>query len=117
MRDITNPEIDTEASTPPVLSCPNCGENWLHQCGVDVFCRNSEDEEQGLHASVDYSGEVSIDGDTSTNSGNPSRRRDGIKIQFSCEQCSDSIEDTFELRIAQHKGNELIYWEGVSKAE
>ena len=39
-------------------------------------------------------------------SGNPSARRHGIAIEFTCEQCGDGLR----LTIAQHEGHTLIEW-------
>lgn len=42
---------------------------------------------------------------------NPSSRRDGLVISFTCEQCSrDDPGDVIELTIAQHKGSTEIGW-------
>jgi len=38
--------------------------------------------------------------------GNPSRRRDGLAIEFSCENCPAILE----LTIKQHKGETFFAW-------
>lgn len=39
-------------------------------------------------------------------SGNPSARRDGLRVHFWCEFCGDGLT----LNIAQHKGVTLLDW-------
>lgn len=103
----------------PSLECPRCGDHWLHQYGVEVFVRHGEDGERGQHVSVDYhSGETTISENTTTDAGNPSGRRDGIRIQFYCEQCDGFPEQApIELIIEQHKGVEYTYWREDGGAE
>lgn len=81
--------------TPAVLLCPACGFNYLHHHRVEVFDRK-EDEEKGVHVSVTH-GKAVFDQDLS---GNPSSRRDGVCIYFTCEGCPAETV----LTIAQHKG-------------
>ena len=93
------------------LACPNCGDTFLHQHAVEVFDRNEEDAEDGTHTTADYGDGVHVD---QSMSGNPSSRRDGIKIRFWCELCDgwENREDAeLTLCISQHKGQERIYWE------
>ena len=81
------------------LKCPSCGFNYLNHQRVEVFER-SEDEEKGLHVSVENKNVT-----TDTNlSDNPSSRRHGLKIHFSCEGC----EAKPVLSISQHKGNTWV---------
>jgi hypothetical protein len=85
-----------QGGSPAVLLCPNCGFDYLHHYRVEVFERK-EDEEKGVHVLVEQ-GKAVIDQNLS---GNPSSRRDGLRIQFACEGCSARPV----LTIAQHKGN------------
>lgn len=94
----------------PVLECPSCGFGFMHQCGVEVFARDEEDAERGYHVSVDYSDGVNLTSGVETDDGNPSRRRDGIKIKFWCEDCRNK-SNPYVLVIKQHKGNEYMHWE------
>ncbi len=81
------------------LKCPSCGSSYLHHEKVEIFERG-EDEEKGLHVVVE-NGVVKTD----TNmSGNPSARRHGLKIYFSCEECKTKPV----LSISQHKGNTFV---------
>jgi hypothetical protein len=77
------------------LLCPFCGSDYLHHGKVEIFDRQ-EDNETGLHVSVDAS-RVTLDSDIS---GNPSLRRQGLKIHFGCENCNGASI----LTLAQHKG-------------
>lgn len=88
------------------LECPNCGETWLHQETVETF-RREEDAEHGEYVNIDGNG-VSIDTELD---GNPSSRRDGVKIGFWCELCDSGDDDKvlYNLCIAQHKGEEMIF--------
>ena len=81
------------------LKCPSCGFNKLHHEKVKIFERE-EDEEKGLHVTVESS-VVKTDTNMSSNS---SARRHGLKIYFSCEGC----EAKPLLSISQHKGNTFV---------
>lgn len=83
----------------PCLACPFCGSGYLHQGIVDAFYR-PEDSETGIHCTV-YHDRVQVD---TSQLGNPSGRRDGIRIEFECEECGRSSE----MHIIQHKGNTFI---------
>jgi hypothetical protein len=78
------------------LLCPACGDNYLHHDKVEVFERCGEDSETGFHATIENM-RIEIDRDMA---GNPSQRRDGMKIEFYCEGC----EKRSVLKIVQHKG-------------
>jgi len=105
------PEFDPDhgADNRPVLACPACGFGFMHQCGVEVFSRDEEDSETGQHVSVNHGEQASVTNVVTTAEGNPSRRRDGIKIKFWCEDCRNK-ESPYELVIRQHKGNEHMFW-------
>ncbi|MFY9718796.1 MAG: hypothetical protein WAK16_04050 [Candidatus Cybelea sp.] len=79
--------------------CPACGGNWTHQRRVETFFRR-EDAATGTHVSADGS-HTTID---PCLHGNPSRRRDGVRIWIECENC----EHQFDLTIVQHKGQTLV---------
>jgi hypothetical protein len=87
-----------------VLQCPSCGGNFLHHERVEVFERE-EDQDSGMHVLV---ADKKASFDTSLD-GNPSKRRNGITIQFWCEQCSAKPTHT----IAQHKGNTLFGFKNI----
>jgi hypothetical protein len=91
-----------------VLSCPNCGEQYLHHEKVELFMPKHEDTNDGVHTVID-NGYVTTDGDCA---GNPSPRcRDGIVIEFSCEFCNDEGGRLKQkLVIFQHKGLTIVGW-------
>ena len=76
------------------LKCPACGSAYLHHEKVEIFNR-SEDAPDGLH--------VVVDGLRQTCDrnllGNPSSRRHGMTISFSCENCHANPV----MMISQHK--------------
>jgi len=98
-----------------LLLCPVCLKNypdgrgvWLHQEGVEGFFRE-EDSDKGIHGYIADTGSfLAVDENCGRNARNPSSRRDGLIIYFSCEWCSPLY--TFELRIAQHKGVTMMEW-------
>jgi hypothetical protein len=79
----------------PHLLCPKCNSDYLRHERVVVFERG-EDDETGLRVIVSER-RAAIDNSLT---GNPSSRRDGITIYFSCESCHTNSK----LEIAQHKG-------------
>lgn len=71
----------------------------MHHERIEIFDRN-EDAVTGLHVVVEGSKVI-----TDTNlHGNPSARRDGIRIHFRCEGCKAK---SF-MEISQHKGNTYV---------
>ena len=91
------------------LRCPVCGGEYLHQGNTEIFNRSHEDSTEGLHVTVDGQ-KLQID---HNQSGNPSLRRDGIRIDLWCEFCDSSSS----LTIVQHKGNTLLEQSIISIGE
>jgi len=86
------------------LKCPVCGETYLHQGRVIVFNRDEDDPETvETHVSSNSLRQRKIQ---SEDSNNPSGRRHGLTIEFTCEH----HEGTMHLQIAQHKGCTLLSW-------
>lgn len=83
------------------LICPKCGNMNLHHGAVLVYERAGEDGPVTRYTlnqatlTVDQNAE-----------GNPSSRRDGIRIGFTCEECGWVPT----LAIEQHKGSTYISW-------
>lgn len=77
------------------LVCPSCGHAFLLHERIEIFDR-AEDESHGIHLTVFHRRATF---DTSLE-GNPSSRRHGLKIRFSCETCVAQPV----LSISQHKG-------------
>jgi len=81
------------------LQCPSCGSIYInHEC-VEIFDRG-EDDETGLHVTI-TPGKLSVDNNLT---GNPRKRRHGLRIVFDCEGCK--VKPV--LTIKQHKGNTAI---------
>ena len=95
-----------DAGSASDLLCPRCGADNLHHGDVEVFDR-SEDEEQILKT-VATGHSAQLTSVPNAGSGNPSARRHGLRIGFSCEQCGD---EPMYLTIAQHKGSTEIGWQ------
>jgi len=81
------------------LTCPNCTGQDLHQYKIEIFNRG-EDKKFGEHILVDGL-DVIIDDNLK---GNPSKRRQGLKVYFYCECCDYEIA----LNIYQHKGSTYL---------
>jgi hypothetical protein len=85
------------------LNCPKCGFDHTHLESVEYFGRH-EDAERGTHAKMDFDG-CQVD---ECLDGNPSPRRDGLILYFSCE---DGCE--FAIDIFQHKGGTFFHFENA----
>jgi len=109
---------DPEYGQDGMIVCPRCGSVNLHHRTVHVYTRPMEDAD-GIHVET---GCYSIDGGAAWKSGKsvigvsaaPEAaflgRRDDIRIEFWCESCSQSEDDTFLLLVVQHKGVTFIEW-------
>jgi hypothetical protein len=85
------------------LLCPACGGGNLHHNEVKVFCR-PEDAAEVTETTVSDHGCTVAKTDGAFN---PSDRRDGVTIQFWCEECPARPV----LGFAQHKGASLVSWD------
>lgn len=95
-------QLETSAGTVAIerwdaLVCPVCGGNCLHQCGVAYFERTAEDGPTGTLLTT---------GMTQPLPDNPSQRRNGLAIEFSCESNCGRLR----LAIVQHKGGTYFQW-------
>lgn len=98
-------EIKREDYEEGSLACPHCDGTYTHHTKVQVFTCSEDMHEQEVL--IDGTGTVSVfpsNNDGTRREGNPSRRRQGIRIGLYCESCNG----LFDLTIAQHKGNTLI---------
>jgi hypothetical protein len=92
-----------------VLICPSCGIENLHVNKTFNYSRG-EDKKIVQRTTQDAGGNVKIEHVDNVESGNPSDRRDGLKIQFYCEAgCMVT------LSMAQHKGNMFFKWQEIRK--
>jgi hypothetical protein len=92
--------------TPVLLACPRCRHEpgFLHHRKVETYFRR-EDAPEVLVAVADR-GRVGLERRVNNTSGNPSRRRDGVRVHFWCEHCGDELV----LNVAQHKGCTEVFW-------
>ena len=94
------------------LFCPRCNGTYLHHGEVEVFDRPEDGEEVDVVSVLD--GRVSSHLHLNETSGNPSKRRTGVVLTFTCEDCNggDSVpsRDIMELCIDQHKGQTFVRW-------
>lgn len=91
-----------------VMECPVCKCDYLHHQTVEVYSRAAFDSEDGICVQAFPSMELHVDRDISRN---PSTRRDGIRIYFTCEDCHhdpDNCPPPYEMLIYQHKGRTYI---------
>jgi hypothetical protein len=112
-------QLDKDAFNNELL-CPVCNGNNLHHNAVVNYHR-IEDAKIVRVTYVEGSEFNSAHMPNET-SGNPSRRRDGVAIEFWCENCHGAAEDTdaeppayFRLQIQQHKGTTYLDWDIPSK--
>ena len=99
-------EIDP---TNPLL-CEECGGEYLHQEKIEIFER-SEDSSHGLKVTTQNNGQCVL---SQSMAENPSPRRQGVRIIFSCEFCPSDGDPcvggklTTVLEIIQHKGGTYL---------
>ena len=93
------------AGTYEGLECPACGNANLHHGEVTVFTRREDAEKVLVTIANGTYGQTTTA--VTNGKGNPSSRRDGLTIQFTCEHCN--VEPV--LTIAQHKGATFIEWQ------
>ena len=98
------------------LNCP-CGDGGnIHQGNATIF-ECGEDPHTTTVIAQDGCN-VQATKFPSQDTCNPSPRRHGMLIEFTCEQCSykyngeddATLEKTFRLAIFQHKGNTFMEW-------
>jgi len=107
-RNLVNYSTNEDGYFDDTVLCPNCKGGYLHQGAVFVYERASEDAKDITRISISENGTcVSTEKIPDKDSGNPSARRNGIKIQFWCEGCGDLNQ---MLCIYQHKGATFIEW-------
>ena len=100
------------------IVCPNCGNGYLHHESVGIWDRG-EDAVNGKILLISGIGDWNNKplsftfADENEMTWNPSPRRGGIRIQFSCECCSAVPV----LAIYQHKGCTNIEWTDLNLPE
>lgn len=92
------------------LRCPRCDGSYLHQNGVTIYERG-EDAPVLTKIAVSGDASVKVEAVPSVGSGTPSNRRQGLAVNFACENCNfNDPSVVIELTIAQHKGNTEMGW-------
>jgi hypothetical protein len=88
------------------MVCPRCRHEpgYLHHRKVETFFRREDAKE--VIVAIAEGGRVKLEQRVSDASGNPSSRRDGVRIHFWCELCGDGLI----LNVAQHKGCTRLFW-------
>ena len=90
------------APSKETLHCPACDGFYLHQSRTEIFNR-TEDANEGTHVIIEGD-KVQADRDLT---GNPSGRRHGLTIHFTCETCPANVQ----MHVYQHKGNTFVAME------
>ena len=93
------------------IECPACGNANLHHGEVVVYMRGEDEPENTVVRTNGPVGETIVG--VTSGKGNPSSRRDGLTVQFTCEHCN--VEPV--LTIAQHKGATFIEWQEYDDGE
>ena len=93
--------VPRSRSEEQTLRCPRCEQEYLHQGAVSVFSR-WEDAVSRRTVVSPCDGLIT----QSLTENNPSARRQGLEIEFSCEHCGDGLR----LAITQHKGLTFVQW-------
>jgi hypothetical protein len=88
------------------LLCSSCGEQYLHHTRVEVCEMLHGEDGDVLRTAVD-TGRTTVEKMGRNESGNPSARRDGLRVFFWCEICPALPV----LCLAQHKGFSLVWWQ------
>lgn len=90
------------------LTCPSCNGSYLHHGKVSIFWRKSEDSDEHEYVKSDHEGTTTSKHPLSAID-NPSSRRSGMTIDFSCEICDAEPR----LAIYQHKGTTYVKWQSM----
>jgi hypothetical protein len=82
---------------------------WWRISSSHIGDDRPEDGETAKRSFIDGTS-ANVDLVLSENSGNPSSRRGGRCISFTCEACHGIDDNVLELTISQHKGTTEIGW-------
>jgi hypothetical protein len=95
------------------LKCPGCGSEYLHHYEVRIWSRKEDaaHTEQITARALPGAAPAAL-AEITNGEGNPSHRRHGIAIRFSCEMCNQISE----LTLAQRTGTTLIGWRRIGMA-
>lgn len=91
-----------------VVICPRCGSDYMHHQEVIRWDRSEDATIERYTFAGSERTEVKAVPEAT---GNPSSRRGGLIVSFSCEGCGSGAEgDRLEMVISQHKGQTEIEW-------
>jgi hypothetical protein len=95
------------------LKCPGCGSEYLHHYEVRIWSRKEDaaHTEQITARALPGATPQAL-AEITNGEGNPSARRHGIAIRFSCEMCWQISE----LTLAQRTGTTMIGWRRIGMA-
>lgn len=89
-----------------ILLCPHCDTDYMHHAGVEIYnCKEDAVADRISVSTCDHNNKYQLTVDQEGK--NPSSRRDGIRLFFTCESCNQ----VSALTIAQHKGQTFMEWE------
>ena len=100
--------------------CPKCGGEYLHQTNTTIYERSEDDDWTTVMKQDGH--EMVVTKFPSADTHNPSYRRHGLVIDFTCENCHNvgidgkgrelppRSSEPFHLAIFQHKGVTYIEW-------
>ena len=89
------------------LLCPRCGECFLHHEDASIFVR--EEDDYWTTVITQNGPNVTSTPFPNSETCNPSARRQGMIIRFSCEHCENV---PLQLALYQHKGVTYMEWMG-----
>jgi len=96
------------------LVCPRCGGENLHHVAVTAYDRHEDDVRETV---TTFRNElVASHREPAIATNNPSTRRHGLTISFTCEECSGDTE-VIELALAQHKGSTYLRWRSIGSRQ
>jgi len=87
-----------------MLLCPRCGDSMTHHVAVVVRSRPVQDGD-GTTTTVTSNGVVTVE---PTAAKDLPGRRDGLHVDFYCEQCDEDMVPRLTLVIEQHKGSSYL---------
>lgn len=88
-----------------VLLCPRCNSHNLHHKSVGWYY--GREDSKNLTYTFVHGNSVHQEKVSRRGSGNPSQRRHGFVVDFSCEDCGSK---DLELNFSQEKGETVVEW-------
>ena len=109
-------QVSSYTTDEPALLCPVCGWDYLHPVGVSAWMRNEDEVRPGIDL------RLSSEPTPLPPEWNPSARRQGIILEFTCEGCHNPYArdendqpvdppEPYRLVFNQHKGQTWLQWD------